>query len=63
MSVRNEESNISNSLTSVAGLFDEIVMVDTGSTDRTREIARESGARVFDFVWEREKGTSLIFIQ
>jgi glycosyltransferase involved in cell wall biosynthesis len=26
-------------------------VVDTGSTDRTREIAREFGARVFDFVW------------
>ena len=38
-------------LSSVAGLFDEIVVVDTGSTDRTREIAREFGARVFDFVW------------
>ena len=35
----------------MAGLFDEIVVVDTGSTDRTREIAREFGARVFDFVW------------
>jgi glycosyltransferase involved in cell wall biosynthesis len=35
----------------VAGLFDEIVVVDTGSTDRTAEIAREFGARVFDFVW------------
>ena len=35
----------------MAGLFDEIVVVDTGSKDRTREIAREFGARVFDFVW------------
>ena len=33
------------------GLFDEIVVVDTGSTDRTKEIAREFGAKVFDFVW------------
>ena len=35
----------------MAGLFDEIVVVDTGSRDRTREIAQEFGARVFDFVW------------
>ncbi len=35
----------------MAGLFDEIVVVDTGSKDRTREIAGEFGARVFDFVW------------
>jgi glycosyltransferase involved in cell wall biosynthesis len=40
-----------NALESVHGLFDEIVLVDTGSTDRTREIAQEFGARVFDFVW------------
>src|SRR5271157_4235359 len=49
--VRDEEKNLPACLSSVAGLFDEIVVVDTGSTDRTREIAREFGARVFDFVW------------
>src|SRR5258708_29921147 len=38
-------------LSSAQGLFDEIVIVDTGSTDRTVAIAREFGARVFDFVW------------
>ena len=32
-------------------IFDEIVVVDTGSVDRTREIAREFGARVFEFAW------------
>jgi glycosyltransferase involved in cell wall biosynthesis len=51
MIVRDEEKNISACLQSVAGLFDEIVVVDTGSTDRTREIAREFGAKVFDFAW------------
>jgi tetratricopeptide (TPR) repeat protein len=35
----------------VCGIFDEIVVVDTGSTDRTIEIAESFGARVFDFVW------------
>jgi len=51
MIVRDEENNLPHCLESVAGLFDEIVVVDTGSTDRTVEIARSFGARVFDFVW------------
>ena len=51
MIVRDEEDNLPACLASAAGLFDEIVVVDTGSTDRTVEIARRFGARVFDFVW------------
>jgi len=51
MIARDEQENLPSCLGSVAGLFDEIVVVDTGSADRTAEIAREFGARVFDFVW------------
>jgi GT2 family glycosyltransferase len=51
MIVRDEEANLPRCLSSVQGIFDEIVVVDTGSTDRTAAIAREFGARVFDFVW------------
>jgi glycosyltransferase involved in cell wall biosynthesis len=51
MIVRDEQENIANCLGSVRGLFDEIVVVDTGSKDRTIEVARSFGARVFDFVW------------
>jgi glycosyltransferase involved in cell wall biosynthesis/tetratricopeptide (TPR) repeat protein len=51
MIVRNEEANLPACLESVAGLFHETIIVDTGSTDATKEIAAGSGARVFDFPW------------
>ncbi len=51
MIVKNEDANLSTCLESVRGVFDEIVVLDTGSRDRTVEIARSFGARVFDFVW------------
>ena len=51
MIVKNEEDHLPHCLESVRGVFDEIVVVDTGSSDRTREIAREFGAKVFDFPW------------
>jgi glycosyltransferase involved in cell wall biosynthesis len=49
--VRDEEKNLANCLESVRGVFDEIVIVDTGSADRTIEIALSFGARVFEFAW------------
>jgi len=51
MIVRDEERNLPAGLTSVEGLCDETVVVDTESTDPTAAIAGEFGARVFDFVW------------
>src|SRR5207248_1654561 len=36
---------------SARGMFDEIIVVDTGSTDRTKESALQFGAKVFDFPW------------
>jgi len=51
MIVRNEEENLPRCLGSVRGIFDEIIVVDTGSTDRTRAIAAEQGAKVFEFPW------------
>ena len=51
MIVRNEEHNLPHCLESVRGLFDEIVVVDTGSTDRTKEIAAGFGANVVEFAW------------
>jgi tetratricopeptide (TPR) repeat protein len=49
--VRNEERFLAGCLLSLAGLVDEVVVVDTGSTDRSREIARDLGARLADFPW------------
>jgi GT2 family glycosyltransferase/tetratricopeptide (TPR) repeat protein len=51
MIVKNEEHNLPECLTSIEGLVDEVVVVDTGSTDRTREVAERLGARVFEFPW------------
>jgi glycosyltransferase involved in cell wall biosynthesis len=47
----NEEKNLPRALRSLQGIADEIVVVDCGSTDRTREIARESGAKVVARAW------------
>lgn len=51
MIVKNEADNLPNCLASVQGVVDEIVVLDTGSTDRTVEIAQDFGARVEYFVW------------
>ncbi len=51
MIVRDEAKNLAACLAPVHALFDEIVIVDTGSTDETREIARGFNARVIDFPW------------
>ncbi len=49
---RDEEAHLPRLLDSVGGAVDEIVVVDTGSTDRTPEIAREYGARVIEVPWQ-----------
>ena len=52
MIVRDEEKHIRRCIESVKGLVDEIVVVDTGSTDNTVEIAKEYGAKVYFHDWE-----------
>src|SRR5580693_2077981 len=47
----NEEHNLPRALASLAGVADEVVVVDAGSTDRTPEIAKEHGAAVFSRPW------------
>ena len=51
MIVRDEERNLAECLTPVAHLFDEIVIVDTGSSDATKEIALRFTPHVYDFQW------------
>ena len=48
----NEEANIGRTLESVRGLADEIIVVDSGSTDSTVAIARSFGAKVFVEPWK-----------
>ena len=51
MIVKNEEKDLARCLTSVAPFADEIDVVDTGSSDRTVEIARSFGATIHHFTW------------
>ncbi|MFZ3132914.1 MAG: glycosyltransferase family 2 protein [Desulfosporosinus sp.] len=51
MIVRNEENAIARCLDSTKGIPDEIVIVDTGSSDRTKEIVTEYTDKIFDFNW------------
>ena len=48
---KNEEKNIRRSILSVSRAADELIVVDTGSTDATVEIAQSLKARVIDFEW------------
>ena len=51
MIVKNEEKLLLRCLNSVKEFVDEIVIVDTGSTDNTKQIALDFGCKVFDFEW------------
>ena len=51
MIVKNEEKNLERCLNSYAPLMDEIIVVDTGSTDKTKEIAARFTDKIYDFTW------------
>lgn len=51
MIVKNEEKTLGRCLESVKDIVDEIIIVDTGSHDTTKEIALRYKARIFDFQW------------
>ncbi len=54
MIVKDEEENLPRCLESVKNVVDEIVIVDTGSQDRTPEVAKSYGARVFFHPWQND---------
>ncbi|AJG87510.1 glycosyl transferase 2 family protein [Bacillus anthracis] len=49
--VKNEEEMLGKCLESLRRVIEEIIVVDTGSTDSTKEIARQFTDKVYDFEW------------
>lgn len=58
MIVKNEEKHIERALTWAKDIVDEQIIVDTGSTDRTIEIAKAMGATVYEFEWINDFATA-----
>ncbi len=54
MIVKNEEKLLPQCLESIKDFVDKIIIVDTGSTDRTIEIAKSYGAKIFHHPWEND---------
>ncbi|NJL61827.1 MAG: tetratricopeptide repeat protein [Methylacidiphilales bacterium] len=52
--VKNEEATLAKCLNSAKSIVDEIVVLDTGSTDKTIEIAQDLGAKVYHFPWNND---------
>ncbi len=58
MIVKDEERLLGRLLTDAARVCDELVVIDTGSSDRTREIAEKHGAKVYDVAWRGDFATA-----
>jgi glycosyltransferase involved in cell wall biosynthesis len=54
MIIKDEEKYLAKSLASVKSIVDEIILVDTGSGDRSKDIATTFGAQVYDYDWEND---------
>jgi len=59
--VKNESENIARCLESQRNIADEIIVVDTGSTDNTKDIALSYGAKIYDFEWNNNFGDAKNF--
>lgn len=51
MIVKNEEKVLRRCLDSLEGIYDELIIVDTGSTDSTKKIAKEYTDKIYNFTW------------
>ncbi|MBL4931648.1 glycosyltransferase [Clostridium paridis] len=51
MIVKNEENVICRCLNSIKDIVDEIIIVDTGSTDKTKDVVRDYTDKIYDFKW------------
>ena len=52
MIVKDEENYLGRALSGVAAGVDEIIVVDTGSTDKTKEVASKFTDKIFDYEWK-----------
>ena len=62
MIVKNEEAVLRRILTPMSKLVDKIYICDTGSVDKTKEIAREFTDEVYDFLWSDDFSAARNFI-
>ncbi|HTY12896.1 MAG TPA: glycosyltransferase [Candidatus Omnitrophota bacterium] len=51
MIVKNEQKMLEATLPNLASLVDEVILVDTGSTDGTKDIAKKYTSKIYDFSW------------
>ena len=52
--VKNEEKNIEKSINSIKNICDEIIIVDTGSTDNTIKICERLNCKIYNYKWEND---------